>query len=298
MSRTGTAVALAVAAALITGIGDILQQRSAQQVTDKPVGTFTLFGDLLRDRRWWTGSLVAGAGFALQAAALGLGSVVLVQALLVTSLLFALVISAGMNHRRITRWQRIWAVLLAVAVAVVVTVGDPQAGTPRGSPKTWTVVALVMGPALILCVIGARMFPGMVGAMLLGMTSGSLWGLFSVLTKAVVDELDRGIPALLRMPEVYVWVVLAIAATAWEQSAFRAGPLTASLPAVTVAEPIVGSVLGVAVLGETLQTNNVGLVALGLSVAVMVAATVALAHSQATPVGAGNEKPSLARKQI
>jgi drug/metabolite transporter (DMT)-like permease len=298
VSRTGAAAALAVAAALMTGIGDILQQRSAQQVTDKPVGTFTLFHDLLRDRRWWTGSLVAGVGFGLQAAALGLGSVVLVQALMVTSLLFALVISAGMNHRRITRRQGLWAVLLAGAVAVVVTVGDPQAGTPRGSLKTWTVVALVMGPALILCVIGARVFPGSVGAMLLGLMSGSLWGLFSVLTKAVVDQLDRGIPALLRLPEVYVWVVVAIAATAWEQSAFRAGPLTASLPAVTVAEPIVGSVLGVTVLGETLQTSNVGLVALGLSVAAMAAAAVALAHSQATSAGSGDEKPTHTRKAI
>jgi hypothetical protein len=44
---------------------------------------------------------------------------------------------------------------------------------------------------------------------------------------------------------------------------------------------IVGSVLGVMVLGETLRTNNVGVVALSVSVAVMVAATVALAHSQA-----------------
>ena len=83
--------------------------------------------------------------------------------------------------------------------------------------------------------------------------------------------------------------MLGIAATAWEQSAFRAGPLTASLPAVTISEPIVGSVLGVTVLGETLSTNHVGLVALGMSVAVMVAATVALARSQAAP--AIDERP-------
>ncbi|ORW41827.1 hypothetical protein AWB90_20410 [Mycobacterium paraense] len=263
------------------GIGDVLEQRSAQQVTDKPVGTVALFRRLLRDRRWWTGSLVAAAGFGLQAAALGFGSVVLVQALSVTSLLFALLISARAGHRKITRWQGIWAMLLVAAVAVVVTVGNPQAGSPRGSVETWTVVGLIMGPALILCVIGARVSSASVGALLLGLMSGSLWGLFSVLTKGVVDQLDRGIPALLRLPELYVWAVLAIAATAWEQSAFRAGPLTASLPAVTVAEPVVGSVLGVAVLGETLRTNSIGLVALGVSVAVMAAATIALAHSQA-----------------
>ncbi|BBY01574.1 DMT family transporter [Mycobacterium seoulense] len=293
MGKTDIAAVLAIAAALMVGIGDVIQQRSAQQVTDKPVGTLDLFRRLLRDRRWWTGSLVAGAGFGFQAAALDLGSVVLVQALLVTSLLFALLINARVNHRRITAWQALWAVLLAAAVAVVVTVGDPQEGTPRGSVHTWTIVALVMGPALIMCVIGARMFPGAVGALLLGLMAGSLWGLFSVLTKGVVDQLDHGIPALLRMPEVYVWVVVAIAATAWEQSAFRAGPLTASLPAVTVAEPIVGSILGVTVLGETLRTNDVGLVALGVSVAVMAAATVALAHSQATAAPPAGEKPAV-----
>lgn len=290
MGKADIAAALAVAAALMVGIGDVIQQRSAQQVTDQPVGTLALFRRLLRDRQWWTGSLVAGAGFGFQAAALGFGSVVLVQALLVTSLLFALLISARVNHRRITAWQALWAVLLAAAVAVVVTVGDPQEGTPRGSLHTWTIVALVMGPALILCVIGARMFPGAVAALSLGLMSGALWGLFSVLTKGVVDQLDHGIPALLRIPEVYVWVVVAIAATAWEQSAFRAGPLTASLPAVTVAEPVVGSVLGVTVLGETLRTNDVGLVALGVSVAVMAAATVALAHSQATATPPAGEK--------
>ncbi|OBH13873.1 DMT family transporter [Mycobacterium sp. E1747] len=293
MSKTDVAAILAVASALMVGIGDVIQQRSAQQVTDEPVGTMALFRQLLRDRQWWTGSLVAAGGFGLQAAALDLGSVVLVQALLVTSLLFALLISARANHRRITPRQAIWAVLLAAAVAVVVTVGDPQEGTPRGSVHTWTIVVLVMGPALILCVIGARMFPGTVGALLLGLMSGSLWGLFSVLTKGVVDQLDRGIPGLLRLPEMYVWVVVAIAATAWEQSAFRAGPLTASLPAVTVAEPVVGSALGVTVLGETLRTNDIGLVALGLSVAVMAAATVALAHSQAVGAKPDDETPSV-----
>ncbi|CPR02389.1 putative integral membrane alanine valine and leucine rich protein [Mycobacterium bohemicum DSM 44277] len=287
MRTTEIAVVLAEAAALMIAVGDVLQQRSAQQVTDKPVGTAALFHRLLRDRQWWQGSLVAAAGFGLQAAALGLGSVVLVQALLVTSLLFALVINAAVNHRRITRPQAIWAILLAAAVAVVVTVGDPQEGSPRGSFKVWAVVACVIGPALILCVIGARMFSGSVSALLLGVVSGSLWGLFSVLTKGVVDQLDRGVFAVLRLPELYVWVVLGIAATAWEQSAFRAGPLTASLPAVTVSEPIVGSVLGIAVLGETLHTNDVGLIGLGVSVAIMIAATIALAHSQAAaPPGA------------
>jgi drug/metabolite transporter (DMT)-like permease len=281
VAKSDIAALLAVAAALMIGIGDVIQQRSAQDVTDKPVGTFALFGRLLRDRRWWAGSLVAAAGFALQAAALGLGSVVLVQALSVSSLLFALLINAKVNNRRITRCQWTWAVLLAAAVAMVVTVGNPQAGHARAPLHAWAVVAAVMGPALILCVIGARILSGSIRAALLGLVSGSLWGVFSALTKGVVDQLAFGIWALLRTPELYAWAVLGISATAWEQSAFRAGPLTASLPAVSVSEPVVASILGVTVLDETLNTNHVGWIVLGVSVAVMAAATVALARSQA-----------------
>jgi threonine/homoserine efflux transporter RhtA len=60
---------------------------------------------------------------------------------------------------------------------------------------------------------------------------------------------------------------------------------------VTVTEPIVGSVLGVTVLGETLNTNNVGLAAIGVSVAVMAASTVALARSQAAAAPATDQPP-------
>ncbi len=40
-----------------------------------------------------------------------------------------------------------------------------------------------MGPALMLCVLGARFWAGNVAALLLGVVSGALWGVFAVLTK-------------------------------------------------------------------------------------------------------------------
>jgi drug/metabolite transporter (DMT)-like permease len=229
---------------------------------------------------------VAGLGFALQAAALGLGSVLLVQAVLVTSLLFALPINARLTHHQVTRFQWIWAALLAASVAVIVTVGNPTEGHSRASFETWTLVIAVLGPALVACVIGARIFSGPVSAVLLAVVSGALWGLFAVLTKGVVDRLDDGILALLKTPELYAWVVVAIAATAWQQSSFRAGSLTASLPTMTVTEPIVGSVLGVVVLGEALRPGEAGWLTLLVAVAVMVFATAALARGEAATLGA------------
>lgn len=278
---TDVAALLAIGAAAFIAIGDVIHQRQAHEVTDEPVGHAELFLRLLRDRRWWLGSLVAAAGFGLQAAALGLGSVLMVQALLVTSLLFALPIYARLAHRRVTRWEWTWAVLLAVSVAVIVTVGNPTAGQARGTFEVWTVVLAVLGPLLAVCLIGARILTGPSSAVLLALASGVLWGLFAVLTKGVVDQLHLGGWALLRTPELYAWAAVAIAGTAWQQAAFRAGALTASLPTMTVAEPVVASVLGVVVLGESLRPDDAGWLALVVAVGVMVVATAALARGEA-----------------
>lgn len=285
MAKAEIAAVLALAAALFIAIGDVIHQRSAHDVTDEPVGHVALFSRLLRDGQWWLGSGVAAVGFALQAAALGLGSVLLVQALLVTSLLFALPISARLAGRRVTNWQWLWAALLAAAVAVIVTVGNPTEGASRASLHTWVWVVAVLGPALALCLLVAQVTSPTVSAVLLAVVSGALWGLFAVLTKAVVTRLDlgswAGIGLVLRTPELYVWAAVAIAGTAMQQASFRSGALTASLPTMTVAEPVVAGVLGVVVLGETLHPGEAGVFVLVVAVVVMVVATAALARGEA-----------------
>lgn len=281
MDKTDIAALLALGAALFIAIGDVIHQRSAHEVTDEPVGHLGLFTRLLRDRQWWLGSGVSAVGFGLQAAALGLGSVLLVQAILVTSLLFALPINARITGQPVSRFQWMWAALLASAVVVIVTVGNPTEGVSRASFETWSLVIAVLGPALVLCVIGARIFPGPTGAVLLALVSGALWGVFAVLTKGVVDRLDDGATELLRTPELYAWAAVAVAGTAWQQSSFRAGALTASLPTMTVTEPVVGSVLGVVILGETLRPGDAGWVTLVVAFTVMVVATAALARGEA-----------------
>lgn len=288
MAKADIAALLALGAAFFIAIGDVIHQRSAHEVTDEPVSHIELFTRLLRDRQWWLGSLVSAAGFALQAAALGLGSVLLVQALLVTSLLFALPINARVSRRRVTRWEWLWAALLAGAVVVIVTVGNPTAGHSRASLETWTEVVAVLGPAIVLCVLGANVVKGPASAVLLGFVSGALWGVFAVLTKGVVDRIDDGILALLRTPELYVWALVAVAGTAFQQSSFRAGSLTASLPTMTVVEPVVGSVLGVVVLGEALRPGDAGWVTLIVAVAAMVVATAALARGEAAGASAAH----------
>ena len=72
----------------------------------------------------------------------------------------------------------------------------------------------------------------------------------------------------------------------FQQSAYRGGPLNASMPTMTVAKPTVGALLGVCVLGETVNSGDETVFVLGIAVTVMVIATAALARGEARTVEA------------
>jgi drug/metabolite transporter (DMT)-like permease len=288
MSTADVAALIALCAALASAIGDVIRQRSAQEITDKKVGHLELFWLSVRDPRWWMGGMGAVANYSLQAGALALGSVVMVTALQVTALLFALPIYARLAHHRVTRWEWTWAVMLAGSLAVLVTVGDPGAGNARSSLGSWLVVAAVMGPVLVLCVLGARRWArSAVAPVLLAVVAGSSLALFAVLTKGAVGAASGGVGAFLRAPESYCLLPAALAGMIFQQSAFRAGALTASLPTVTVAKPVVASMLGVLVLGETLNASGPRLLTLLAAGVLVVFATIALARGEAATIAAG-----------
>ncbi|MGB6206674.1 DMT family transporter [Mycobacterium sp.] len=287
MPKAEIAALLALCAALASAFGNVIRQRSAQEITDKPVGHLKLFRMSFRDTRWWLGSAAAVANYGLLIAALALGSVVLATSLQVTALLFALPIYTRVTHHRVTRWEWMWAVLLAVALAVFITVGDPAAGHSRGSLTTWMVVAAAIAPALVLCVLAARIWPARpAAAVLLAVVAGSSLAVFAVLTKGVIEVFEDGVGAMLRAPEVYAWILLALAGMIFQQSSFRAGALTASMPTVLVAEPVVASVLGVIVLGETLNAHGPEIFVLAAAVVVVIVATWALARGRAATMAA------------
>jgi hypothetical protein len=218
----------------------------------------------------------------------------LVTALQVTVLLFALPINARITRHRVTRWEWLWAALLAGTVAVILAVGNPTSDQQRALWQTWAVVIMVMGPALVLCVLGARIWSGAVAAVLLAVVAGSSLALFAVLTKGVIDVSHGGFGALLRAPELYAWLGVALAGMVFQQASFRAGALTASLPTMTLAKPVVGWILGITVLSEELRVDDEKLFVLIAAVALMVVSTVALARGEAATMEALNRRRSKA----
>ena len=289
----GLVVLFALCAAVCAAVGIVVRQRATTDVPPEKGVSTVMFVTLLRRPLWWAGTAVAIAGYVFQALALIKGSLLLVQPLLVSALLFALPLSARLAHRRVTRAEWLWAMLLTAALAVFVVLAKPHSGDYAGAIPASTIAAVAAVVFAGLMVVVAVKQPGWRRAVLLAVAVGVLFGVLAVLTKIVMHFLNEGSALdLLKSPTPYVLIVLAVVGTLLQQSAFHAGALQTSVPTMLVLEPVVAVLLGAVVLGELLDATGYEAVILTLAVASMAAATVALgrdagAYEESLETGAG-----------
>jgi drug/metabolite transporter (DMT)-like permease len=282
--HTHTHVALAVLFALLSAVAFavamVAQQRAAAQVPDEQ-SHGQLFTHLLRSPQWLAGTAGSLAGYLLQAVALGFGSVLVVAPLLVTSLLFALPWGARLAHRKLPTAVWVWGFVLAISLAVFVTTGNPNNGSSHGTRHAWIIAAIISGPVVVGCLLTATRVRGAARASLLAIVVGILAGALAVLTKAVVFDLQHGIGRTLSHWELYALLIVGGVGVYLQQLSFQAGTLQASLPVITVLEPVVAAVLGVTLLHEKLRVGGVRLPVLVVAVLAMALATIALARGRA-----------------
>lgn len=271
-------VLLALVAAMLFACASVAQQSAAASV---PEGD-SLVAGLLRSPRWWAGVIGDVGGYGVQVAALWVGSVLVVQPLVVSMLLFALPLSAKFSGFRMTR--RIWlsAVSLALALAVFIVVGDPTEGHSNAPWSEWMLPLVIAGAVVTGCVVAGLTSknPGH-RALCLGAAGGLLFGVAVAFTKFVTDLVDKDILGALTAWQTYALVGCGVVGFYLQQRAFQAGPLSASLPAVTIGEPFGAAFLGITVLDERVRDGPVALAVIAASVAVMIYATIALSRTQA-----------------
>ncbi|MGH9078093.1 MAG: DMT family transporter, partial [Acidimicrobiales bacterium] len=100
-------------------------------------------------------------------------------------------------------------------------------------------------------------------------------------TKAAGLLLRHGLLHLLASWQVWALVVTGILGMVLAQSAFQAGALEGSLPAMAVVDPVVSIVIGIAVFGERLPTQAGALALEVIGLALMAVGVLALARAKA-----------------
>ncbi|WP_345000180.1 DMT family transporter [Tsukamurella soli] len=285
-------VLLALVAAFLFACGSAAQQSEAAQVeAGEP-----LMSELLHSPRWWLGIVGDIGGYLFQAAALAVGSVLVVQPLIVTTLLFALPISAILTRARVGRITWVLAAVLAAALAVFLVVGDPTDGLPDapGADWLWPLVAMAIVTACSVVIGFIPALRGSLRALAFGVATGVLFAVTTVLTKPVLTSFEHAglgdnLLRLLTDWRLYVLAACGIGAMYLQQRAFQLGPISASLPAITVGEPVGAAVLGGVVLDESVVLTGVRGVLVIASVVAMIATSVVLARRSPAPSAPGQE---------
>lgn len=282
-----SAVLWALGAALAYAAASVLQQREAEADTDTDRGGavgggFHLVLRLARRPIWLAGLGADAVGYGLQAIALGVGELLIVQPVLTSGILFALPAGAWWSGRRLSGTDFAWACVLATGLAAFLLLAGTDDGRDFASARAWLACAAIATPVLVVALVAGARSQGTRRAVLLAFATGALFGITAALTKAsvvLVDDLGLG---ALRHAEPYALVVLGGLGFVVNQRAFQAGSLTASLPTLTVVEPIVAAVIGVTMLHETVPTDGaLEWLSVAASVVAMIAATIALSRSAA-----------------
>ncbi|EFV14996.1 DMT family transporter [Segniliparus rugosus] len=281
MSSAVLAVGLALLSALLFAAASAAQQSVAEDVPQERAQGLAFLRVLVTQPRWWAGVLGDGGGYLVQAAALSVGSLLLVAPLLVASLLFALPISAALTRRRLSGRTVLLASVLTAALAAFLVLGRPDEGLDSAPLRQWLIALVPAAVAACACVVWARLASGATRALLFGTAAGVCFGMSAPLTKAIVAV---GADNLLALPLAWqTWALVVTGAGGFylQQFAFQSGDISASLPALIVAEPLVAALCGSVVFNERLRVHGAQWALIAACVLVMITTTVGLARSQA-----------------
>jgi drug/metabolite transporter (DMT)-like permease len=272
-----------------------MQQRTARRLdasADRIRPSLLLV--LVRHPLWLAGFAASGLGFGLQALALSLAPIVLVQPLIVTELVFALPLAAALAGVRLGRLEWTGALLVAGGLAAFMAIAQPSEGDDSPPELVWIAVVGGVALAVLLVLLLAPRRRGIGRTSALGASAGLCFGLMSALTKSFTDLLHSSGIAALAHWQPWALVVVAISGLVLGQSAFQAGPLAVSLPLIDVLEPLVAGVIAVVAFGEQVAHSPAAVLGLALAGATVVSGVITLDRSplvQRAQSGAPHREP-------
>lgn len=284
-------VALSLAAAVAFAGSSTLKHSSAGQAPDaqslRPSHVARFIRATVAHRLWVSAIACDVAGLILQILALHFGALAVVQPLLVSGLLFALIFRRLQSRLHVERRQLGWALLLACALGAFLALAAPEPSSADGgsADRLPAVAAAVVGVTLTLALTGLGRWQRSRtrSAALLGTAVGIIYAGTAALLKALTDIATHGVLSLVGSWQLYCLVALGAVGLLLNQLAFQAGPIASGLAATAAIDPLLSIVVGVLVYDESLNRGPGGGIVLVALVVALALAVVQLARSSDEP---------------
>ncbi len=247
----------ALVTAVANATGTVLQRVAARTVPPGDAFSVRLVRHLVHSPAWLGGIAVIVGAAACQALALNLGSLSLVQPILVAELPFTLLIACAFSRRRLPAVGWAAAGMVAFGLGLALAAAAPSGGHSHVSAGIWALTLTATASAMTACVAAALPRPrGMGRAALFSSASAIGYALTATLMSSATDVFEQeGAGAFFTCWQTYGFVAAGALALFLLANAMESGPLVASQPALTLGEALVSLALGMLVYGERVRTG-------------------------------------------
>jgi len=272
-------VVFALAAAFSNAV-HLMTQHAASTDIPEHHGGLALVGYLLRQPLWLLGWAAAIGGFAFQALALHGGQLAIVQPLLVTELVFALLLRRLWLRQDVRHAAWTSSLVVCAGLTVFLFMANPHGGHRIPNLTAWLSCLLTFGGIIAgFAALAARGSPVRRCA-LYAIAASITWALMATFIKAATQSLtDAGFPGFLAHWPVYALVVSGVLGTVLQQAALQTGPLRVSQPLLIVVDPAVAIVLSVWLFAERFTDSSLEIAIAAVSFVVMTIGVVMLTRT-------------------
>jgi drug/metabolite transporter (DMT)-like permease len=275
-------ITFALAAAFANAVHLMTQHAASIGASNKHRGwKFVTF--LIRQPLWLLGWAAAAGGFVFQAVALHSGQLSIVQPLLVTELVFALVLRRFWVHQHIAKMAWTGALITCAALAVFLTAANPHGGHQQPDAAGWSSALAVFGGVVAVLTVMARWGSPVRRAALYAAAASITWALMAAFIKATTNVLATSGPlgTLAHWP-VYALVASGVIGSVLQQAALQSGPLSVSQPLIVVVDPAVAIVLSVWIFEERFTVSLAQKIIAGVAFCVMAMGVTILSRTAPT----------------
>ncbi len=235
---------------------------------------------LLRHPLWLLGWVALCGSLIFQALALHFGPLSLVQPILVTELILALVLRQlwlGQSIRGVT-WSA--AVVTGAGLVIFLVTTSPHGGSFLPKSSAWTVPSVVCVAVVALLVALAQRGSPARRAALFASATAVMWALEATFIKATTDTISAlGYGGMFTRWPVYALIVGGVVGLLCEQAALHVGPLSVSQTFIVIVDPLVSVALGIWLYRDRLHHDALHLSVGVVAFAVMCAGIVALTRT-------------------
>lgn len=270
---------LALMAALANAVTSILQRMGVEDAPDEATLHLSLITHAIRRGVWLLGFAVMIGSFLCQAFALHLGELSQVQPILTTELLLLVLILATWFRFSITSREWVGAFAAAGGLAGFLIAAQPTAGSQSPTNLGWLVTGAICGGVVVLAVLLALRGPRWWRAAMFGAAGAVGFAFTAALIKSVGDVAAGDWTHILEHWQTYALIACGLGSVFLAQNAFHAGPIAASQTALVMVDPLASLAIGIGLFGDNLRTAGAYGPLEAISLVIMFAGAISLAHS-------------------